>query len=589
MRPVCDVCAALFITCHYDRRKPDWLDGGARQDEMADRLRREVKEKAAQRRAALASHRSGESVSPAETGEQASVAGEPANLVPARHQDDVEALGGAASVDDGGSLAFGVPCPQPEVSTLRPQRGHDCSHLGSGKNTRDSVAFERSDTVLLIFYLDHLFPFLFPFYRPSLLEGGRAWILEMLISSPVVRRATLCQSSYFFSLARGSGDGDLIWDTMLAQTGDAFGVLRQSLQVIEDSGAVGHVHGAVRIISSILQVQRFEVAVLRFNNCRAHLNAARVLFKQLLDGPVETRPAESGTSFNAVLDRLGPQSWIEPTQVPISSAEQAAFRFSSALLILDDIIAGTVLQEEPTLYEYHQGLLGDNHGAGAPINLEAVVGCQNWVLLQIGEIAVLDAWKQQCKSAGNLNVMDLVRRATAIKASLESHLERLKTQQDQVPFPAGAGTGNLLDVFAAARGGQYTSTPGQTTSLVTRVWAHAALAYLFVVVSGWQPASGDVRHHVGQVLQLLASDVSPPALLRTMVWPFCVAGCLAAPAQEAQLRGMVEALQPPSVFGTVRRAFGIMEDVWRSRDAADEANRDLAACFRSQGDLVLLV
>jgi hypothetical protein len=74
-----------------------------------------------------------------------------------------------------------------------------------------------------------------------------------------------------------------------------------------------------------------------------------------------------------------------------------------------------------------------------------------------------------------------------------------------------------------------------------------------------------------------------------MVWPFCVAGCLAEPAQEAHLRRMVEALQPPSIFSTVRKALEIMENVWINRDTGDAANRDLAGCFRSQGDLVLLV
>ena len=44
------------------------------------------------------------------------------------------------------------------------------------------------------------------------------------------------------------------------------------------------------------------------------------------------------------------------------------------------------------------------------------------------EISVLDAWKQQCKRAGNLAVMELVQRATAIKLSLETHLTQLETR-----------------------------------------------------------------------------------------------------------------------------------------------------------------
>jgi C6 transcription factor Pro1 len=254
------------------------------------------------------------------------------------------------------------------------------------------------------------------------------------------------------------------------------------------------------------------------------------------------------------------------------------------LLLFDDIIASTVLQEQPRLYDYHRSLLGNIDGTEPPINIEAAVGCQNWALLQIGEIAALDAWKQRCKRAGNLNVMELVHRATIIKASLEAHLKRLDT--DPVIIPKEGSS--LLDVFTADYCQQSKTTASQS-SLVTRVWAHAALVYLFVVVSGWQPASVDVRYHVGRIVELLTHQISPPALLRTMVWPFCVAGCLAEPAQEAHLRGMVEVLRPPSVFGTVHKALEIMENVWRHRDAGDAASRDLATCFRSQGDLVLLV
>ncbi|KAK9369248.1 fungal-specific transcription factor domain-containing protein [Lipomyces kononenkoae] len=529
---------------------------------MAEQLKREVKEKGHRGRGERAVHISGDSVSVAEM-DLATPISDLLKATPDIHSDGME--------------------PSPKESTIWPQRGADCTLIN--KNARESMVFGRSDTILVMFYVEHLLPFLFPFYQPSILEGGRAWILEMMISSPVFRGATICQSSYFFSLARGTANGSVLWETVLMQTRDAFGVLRSALQVINGSGITEHLHGAVRIMAGIMQVQRFEIAILSFNNCQAHLNAALALFRQLLDSPGAVELAGASSSFNAVISRLGPSPWILPTQsVQVPSAEQAAFRFSSTLLILDDIIASTVLQEQPTLYEYHRSLLGNIDGNDPPIDLEAVVGCKNWALLHIGEIAVLDAWKQRCKRTGNLDVIELVHRATAIKDSLEAHLTQLEI--DPVIIPKEGSS--LLDVFTPNYY-QQSNTPANQSSLVTRVWAHASLVYLFVVVSGWQPASLDVRYHVGRIVELLTHEISPPALLRTMVWPFCVAGCLAEPAQEAHLRGMVDALQPPSLFGTVRKALEIMENVWRNRDAGDAASRDLATCFRSQGDLVLLV
>ncbi|KAG0651932.1 transcription factor [Hyphodiscus hymeniophilus] len=171
-----------------------------------------------------------------------------------------------------------------------------------------------------------------------------------------------------------------------------------------------------------------------------------------------------------------------------------------------------------------------------------------------------------------------------IKDSLEVHIARLEAD----PVIAPERNSSLLDIFTADYSENFRS-PTNQSPLVDRVWAHAALIYLFVVVSGWQPASGEVRYHVRRILDLLKHQISPPALLRTMVWPFCLAGCLAEPAQEACFQGMVDALQPPSVFGTVRKALEIMKNVWQNRGTPDAASRDFATWFGDQGDLVLLV
>ncbi|TVY90131.1 Pestheic acid cluster transcriptional regulator [Lachnellula willkommii] len=443
-------------------------------------------------------------------------------------------------------------------------------HKADGNDDRDIMALRRSDTGLFMFYLETVLPSLFPFYRPSVLQGDKKWILDMLTSRPVVRHAVLCQSFYFLSLTRGTADDDMIWEKVFSQTRDAFQVLRQALQIISSPGVLEHPHCAVRILASIVQIQRFEIAVMSFSNWPAHLNAALALFKQLLESLSAVEAGSPRSNFDAVMDRLGPSSRTLPTQcIQAPSAEQAAFRFSTALMILDDIIANTALQEQPRLYEYHRDLLG---GSEAPINLEAVLGLKNWALLYIGEIAALDAWKQRCRTAGNLDVVELVHRATAIKESV-AQLMRLETDPEIVPTEIYHQTSKIHTI---------------QSSLVTRVWAHTALIYLFIVVSGWQPASVDLRYHVGQIIELL-KQISPPEFLRVMVWPFCIAGCLAEPSEEVQLRGIAQALQPRSLFSTVYKALEIMENAWRNRDTENIAAPDLATCFRNQCDLVLLV
>lgn len=555
------------------------MDGGPQQEEMAEKIKRDIKANAFHRREERAIIAPGEGISGAEV---------PARDWLVRSEDREE------DVDYPMCHIPDVPSNRSDESNNLPRNLPACDANGEANSTllnngnnSQNVSLNQSDIILISFYLEHLLPFLFPFYRPSILGGGRAWILDMMIRSPVVRQAVLCQSSYFFSLSRELSVCNVVWDTVLTQTKEAFGVLRQALGVITEQGLEEHLHGAVRILASIMQVQRFDLAISSFENSRAHLNAALAIFTQLMEHPGVNESEQFAVRFGAIMNDLGPSAWILPTGcIQVPSSEQAAFRFSTTLLLLDDIIASTVLQEEPTLYKHHSSLLGNLNGADPLIDAESVVGCQNWVLVQIGEIAAMDAWKQQCKREGNLDVMRLVSQATAIKEALSYHLAQWQNSP-MIAVEAGSG---LMDFFTADHG-QQSNLANRQSHVVTQIWAHAALIYLHVVVSGWQPASVDIRHHVAQVLELLVSKLSPQELLRTVVWPFCVAGCLAEPSQEGQLRELVRSLHPPSIFDTctVRKALAIMEGVWRSRDAEDLSTRDIALCLRSQGDFILLV
>lgn len=412
--------------------------------------------------------------------------------------------------------------------------------------------------------------------------------MDLVISSPVVRQAILCQSSYFFAIAHGTSNttDNRIWEALNEQTRDAFNILRNSIQVIGNNDVNGHIHGNVRTMAAVMQLQRFEIAITCFDNCQAHLNAALSIFRKVIDTIGAAHLASSTTTFHAILSLLGPPAWILPNQeAQVSSAEQAAFCFSTALLLFDDIIASTALQERPQLYDYHHILLckGDGIDSVPPINLGTTIGCQNWVLKLIGEIAALDAWKKDCKAAGNLDVGELVHRATFIKQTLEAHVSNFETDVVSVPQESSF----LDDMFAAEDYSGQARTIARQSSLVTRVWAHATFLYLSVVISGWQPANTDVRHHVAQVIELLTHKLSPPALLRTMAWPFCVVGCLTEPAQQARVVNMVDSLQPASRFSTLRRGFGIIEKVWNDRAMGNAG--EFATYFQSDATIVLLV
>jgi hypothetical protein len=110
------------------------------------------------------------------------------------------------------------------------------------------------DALLFTFYFEHVLPYMFPFYRPPARLGGRSWILDMLMTSAVVRKTALCQSTYLFSLALGTVDCDVAWNRVLTQTQEAFQMLRRSLQGLHERGVARNPRGAVKVLASVMQV-----------------------------------------------------------------------------------------------------------------------------------------------------------------------------------------------------------------------------------------------------------------------------------------------------------------------------------------------
>ena len=444
------------------------------------------------------------------------------------------------------------------------------------------------DRRFLMFYFDHFFPFLFPFYKPLLLEGGRTWIIELVVGNQAMWHTTLCLSTYFVSVALdGAVSGHnvcktLAWEKLLKQMGVTFMMLQRNLQEVASSNTQDLIVNTSRIMGSIIQLQRFEISVGNFENCRKHLDAAIALFTQIFRAAENVIDCGELLTFYGVLSHMGRPLWaITSQQNGAWSSDQAAFRFYSALLIVDDIIASTCADEPPRLLEYHARLLtnGGIPDERPPLNLEDFIGCENWVMLQIGEIAALDAWKKSTKKAGQLDMMELVARASAIKQALLGNLARLDAA-------ANTPKTNWFGFFTVYND-QLPPTPGGCAAFVTRVWAHAALLYLSVMVSRWQPRSPGNRENVVRTLVLL-EQMPAPELLRTMVWPFCMVGCLAEPGEECRFRAVADALVPHRLFGATRKALEIMENVWKCRDELT-IDTDFAACVCSLGYMSLLV
>lgn len=444
------------------------------------------------------------------------------------------------------------------------------------------------DRRFLIFYFDHFFPFLYPFYKPLLLEGGRTWILQLVESDQAMWHTTLSVSAYFVSVTLdGSASGHQVckvaaWEKLLKQMGITFDVLHRKLQQISSCTTHDILVEIARTMGSIIQLQRFEIAIGNFDNWQNHHSAAVSLFRRVFESTERLVDNGEPPVLSSVLDLMGPPLWtIKSHKHGARNSDQAAFRFYSALLIVDDTLASICTGEAPRLLDYHTRLLGNGTStSGQPaLSLEDFMGCENWVILRLADISALNAWKRSSKKASTLDMMEVVARASTIQQALLARLAHLD-ETTRISQPSWLG---IFGVY----NDQLPPMPGGCAAFVTRVWAHAAMLYLAITVSGWQPGSAGIRENVARILELL-ERMPTPELLRTVVWPYCIVGCLCEAADEARLRAMTDALVPLGLYGPARKAFEIMENVWKRRGELD-TETDFAACVCSLGYPSLLV
>lgn len=595
-RPVCEGCALLEITCHYNDEKPEWMDGGPKQKAMAEKIKAQVKKQASQRRdrkymemleagtrnVNLAS--SNNNINDDDHGTTTALVTTP--TAPSASETAASDTDPPSSHDTGSTPASSNTsgASPPDVPwhsqfTVRPEDPHSLT----GTNT---------EVHFIMIYLDYVFPHLFPFYRPPMLAGGRGWILDVLQSNKSVWHTATSLASYYFSLvlANGATEHEECTSRMVHQLQSQLEMglreLQREMSAINAAGDLAGPQDRLQVLQAILQMLIFEVSTSNKDHWRMHLDAAVAMFMQIVPSP---------ESWTDTLLSLYSLRWPPPNMGinrPFSTS-QAALRFFTANILYIDVMSSITLEQPPRLQKYQapvipgcQSVKPGIQSAG-PLFMEEFTGLQNWVIQMIGDIAALDAWKKEQKRAGSLSTTELVQRGKvmddAIKAGLmamEGECQRVQASADPIvamlgqhPQPAAHEPG-LTD---------------QSPSLLVNnlIWLVAAQTYLYVVISGWQPSCPEIRTSVARMTELL-TQLPQDTGLRTLVWPFCVAGCLSQPEDEWRYRAMVQRMGSVSVFGTVKAAMEIMEAVWARRHQIDES-WDVAKCMRILGHGVLLI
>jgi C6 transcription factor Pro1 len=193
------------------------------------------------------------------------------------------------------------------------------------------------------------------------------------------------------------------------------------------------------------------------------------------------------------------------------------------------------------------------------VQLRNIMGCENWVMILIREIAVLDDWKRRMMAGGVLSVRELVRKSGSIEERLETGIANL--------------TANLTELVNSAKG--VTADFHEKISKhaivkrATHAFACATRVYLNAVISGPNPNLLEIRDSVARTIDALAA-LPDPQLVRSVVWPFCIAGCMVGPDQEQSFRDLAFAAEiNEKTFGTSWRALEVMETCWLVRQSPD--------------------
>ncbi|KAG6053820.1 hypothetical protein E4U17_004320 [Claviceps sp. LM77 group G4] len=453
---------------------------------------------------------------------------------------------------------------------------------------------ETDNLHLVITYLDHVFPHLFPHYRPLILKGGRDWILDILQRNKVVYRTAISLASYFSAvlLATDAASAQVsCTNPVMDQLGDqlerGLEELTAEMCTLNASKAGFDRKGGLGVMQSLLQMLILKVVTSnRRKDWQTHLDAVIALFEKVVPNPHNWTEMLQSPRY----PRWPPR--VVAARKPPRDTDQTALRFFTASLLYMDVISSVTLGRVPRLARYQEGIMpscarqpiDECAPSAGPLSMDAFFGLPNWVLQLLGNIAALDSWKKVQIQRGCLSNRELLVRAKVISDGIQASLDLLEKQKDVPRLEVAAAS--LPPLTPLVTDPDMVCRP-ENEFLFQAIWLLATLSYLHVVTSGWRLTNPGIRLSVSKVMHLLSWLQNGPKL-RTLAWPVCVCGCLCPQNDEPVYRSAVRRLGAVHLFGMLSEAEEVMERVWSLRGQLDES-WDVARCLNVLGHEVLFI
>lgn len=237
----------------------------------------------------------------------------------------------------------------------------------------------------------------------------------------------------------------------------------------------------------------------------------------------------------------------------------------------------------PWLSEFHNRLLSAKKPGSSKSNhkiqLASVMGCENWVMIMISEIAWLGTWRRKHQSDSSIDfAQQLIYTEQNIRNRLESkNSETLKELHALRSIHRGTPPFYSTELYNK-----------HSVLLLSHIFACASLIYLQMVISdNLRPEDVDVMlHNTINAMRMIPN----PQMFRGLVWPLCVAGCLASSKQDQRFFREISkaAIADSRSFGNSSSALKILEKSWELQKKEGRLI-DCTMAIRALGSCILLV
>ncbi|KAF5229904.1 hypothetical protein FAUST_10068 [Fusarium austroamericanum] len=425
---------------------PSWMDGGENEKHEKQRIKLAIKKSVRERKSLQARQRRGHNRVIRRERKVSKTAEEGTQL-------------NIVSQKNSGSAAT-------SSSALTPQSLQ--SQVLSGQSLAKPLGYDEAD--LLMHYLDHVFPYQYPFFDKG--KWSRGWLLWLLSKNGPLCRAAL-------------GLAALHKRSLLGETNN------HHIELEFHTKAVRQLQDFLSSVD-INELRPDNEILVEIIACGISL----VSFEVLRGSAADWQPHLSAMASIAVKIHNQPRFHQSSDQLLVGSRATAAMAFQIPVLLWIDLLACVATREAPKL-PYTEWL-----GPSCNFELAHIMGCHNSVMKSIGDLAVLSRWKANSTLTDSLDIKEFDKARQNIEDDLENVM-------DSTPM-----------AFIEVRGLSPTFVPSQSSNqakseqpsgrdCVTRIFAAGALSQLEAMS-----------------VEALKEKTST-RIRRALSWPICVAGCLA--------------------------------------------------------------